>query len=83
MFLISANDVLLSLTNWLILLLNSILRIEAIYSLTNIAHFDKLKSKSSDIDIRMAPDNKPIGLIYNIPQFGQFIVFISAIMQDI
>ena len=31
----------------------------------------------------MAPDNKPIGLIYNIPQFGQFIVFISAIMQDI
>lgn len=62
---------------------NDIPTIEAIYSLTNIAHFDKLKSKSSDIDIRMAPDNKPIGLIYNIPQFGQFIVFISAIMQDI
>lgn len=61
---------------------NQIPIIEANYSIANIAHFDKLKSKASQLDIRIAAGHEPIAFVYDIPTFGRFTGFIAAIQSD-
>ncbi len=56
--------------------------IKSTYSASNIIHFDKLKSLSSQLDIRLSNDNDPLCLIYEIPKLGIFVVFIVAINQE-
>lgn len=56
--------------------------IKSTYSASNIIHFDKLKSLSQDLDIRISVDNEPLCLIYEIKHLGIFVVFIVAIDHD-